>query len=564
MNTLLSILIAPFLIIGGWLGIADESSNIADYQPVPIENIDQESPLVAGSYPFVDQALEDREGDRLGAFNFVSSGRYTLAGSGIGLTDTSIELTSFKQPVSEVELTMTDFGSIGYATINPGSATKKEFVSFTGITQDGSTDKATLTGVTRGLGFVSPYTASSTLRQSHSGGTTLIISNPPQLYDQLATKQNDQTITGYWNVPTPLAGTNIANKDYVDGVVSGGAVTDEAIVVAGNAGETVATGTLVYFASDGEWYKTDLDLADTHRDTVIGLTQGAGTDGNAVSGGVLLRGLDSNQTGLTTGSNYFVSATAGELSTATSTNTLILGEAKSSTEIYFDPSTGETLIPSVSADNNFTGTNTFATTTNIGSFPAWQIGKNIAVLSSTGTSTFDVPSGVDKLYVQLVAGGGGGGSPDSANESASGGGAGGYSMEFVDVSATSTIQYFIGSGGSADTAGGRTTFGTIGFEFLTATGGQPGSDPAVTSAGGLGGVGSGGDINQNGAPGHGGDTTGSSGGNGGASFFGGGGVGGVSNGAGGNGLSYGAGGGGGHGTGNVAGSGADGVIIIIW
>lgn len=204
------------------------------------------------------------------------------------------------------------------------------------------------------------------------------------------------------------------------------------------------------------------------------------------------------------------------------------------------------------------------TTTPIGSFPAWQIGKNIQVLNSTGTSTWDVPSGITKAMVQIVGAGGGGGSPDSANESASGGGAGGYAMEFVDLSATSTVQYFIGTGGSADTAGGRTTFGTIGFEFLTATGGQPGSDPAVTSAGGLGGVGSGGDINQYGSPGGSGDTTASSGAHGGASFFGGGGLGGVSNGAGGNGLSFGAGGGGGHGTGNVAGSGANGVIIIIW
>ena len=134
---------------------------------------------------------------QLGAYNFVGGQKYYLAGSGVGTSDTSITLTSFTQPVSGIELTMSDFGEIGYATLEPNTS-KKEFISFTGITQDSNSTQATLTGVTRGLGFVSPYTASSTLRQTHSGGTVLVISNPPQLYNELATKKNSQTITGVW------------------------------------------------------------------------------------------------------------------------------------------------------------------------------------------------------------------------------------------------------------------------------------------------------------------------------------------------------------------------------
>jgi hypothetical protein len=140
----------------------------------------------------------------LGTTNFVSGGRYKLAAGGIGLTDVTIILQSFTDPASSRELAMDDFGDIGYATIEPGT-TKKEFVSFTGITQDAGSTKATLTGVTRGLQFTTPYTASSSIVETHSGGSTLIISNPPQLYNRLATKDNAEWITGIWTF----------NKDYL-------------------------------------------------------------------------------------------------------------------------------------------------------------------------------------------------------------------------------------------------------------------------------------------------------------------------------------------------------------
>lgn len=139
--------------------------------------------------------------ERVGGFNFVGGKNYFLYGSGVGSSDTSLKLTSFKMPVAEINLTMTNFGDIGYGTIDPGSATKQEFISFTGITQNAD-GTATLTGVTRGLLFVSPYTASSTLQKAHTGGAIFVISNPPQLYNELATKKNDESITGTWNYPS--------------------------------------------------------------------------------------------------------------------------------------------------------------------------------------------------------------------------------------------------------------------------------------------------------------------------------------------------------------------------
>ena len=102
----------------------------------------------------------------LGAFQPAAGGTYRLQTS-IGSTDTSIRLASFEEPISDLPITMTSLTSdIGYGTVDPQSSTRKEFVSFTGISQN-SDGTATLTGVTRGLAFLYPFTASTTLRQAH-------------------------------------------------------------------------------------------------------------------------------------------------------------------------------------------------------------------------------------------------------------------------------------------------------------------------------------------------------------------------------------------------------------
>lgn len=167
----------------------------------------------------------------LGSTNFVGGDVYRLSGSGISASATSVELQSFQVPVSGEELTMSDFGTTGYATIEPGTS-KKEFISFTGVSQDADSDKCTLTGVTRGLQFTTPYTASTSLAQAHSGGSKLIISNPPQLYNKMAAKDNDETITGTWtfnelmtldSYEAPTADAQFAPKAYVDAVATSGA-----------------------------------------------------------------------------------------------------------------------------------------------------------------------------------------------------------------------------------------------------------------------------------------------------------------------------------------------------
>lgn len=155
----------------------------------------------------------------LGDFNPTGGQTYRLQSS-IGGSSTSVTLQSFKEPTSGIKYTMSYLNStIEYATIEPQSS-NKEFVSFTGITQnaDGS---ATLTGLSRGLGFSYPFTASTTLQQAHSAQSIFILSNPPQLYNQYANKSNADTITGNWtftgqttfsNFPiSPLQSTSSVN-----------------------------------------------------------------------------------------------------------------------------------------------------------------------------------------------------------------------------------------------------------------------------------------------------------------------------------------------------------------
>ncbi len=126
--------------------------------------------IAVGGYLYPRQEVQEPVGT---AFTQAVAGNiYRLSGSGVTKSASSVGIREFKQPVSGVKLQIGDFGTIGFATLEPGSQTKKEFISFTGVTQNGD-GSATLTGVVRGLGFVDPYTASSTLELAHSGGSRL-------------------------------------------------------------------------------------------------------------------------------------------------------------------------------------------------------------------------------------------------------------------------------------------------------------------------------------------------------------------------------------------------------
>lgn len=261
---------------------------------------------------------------------------YTLANS-IGSTDTTITLSSFLEPVTGTPYTMALLDTdIVYATIAPRTDSS-EFISFTEITQNAN-GTATLTGVTRGLSKKYPFTESSTYKLPHGGQSQFIISNSPQLFNKYGVLENDEEVTGQWKVPTPIDNEDIANKEYVDNLVNGGAVSTNRIVVAGIAGETIAEGNLVYFKeADGYWWKSDANDSSTIINVQLGIAQGNGTATNNISGGVLIKGVDTNNTG-TGGAPAFASDTAGAISSSTGTIPRVVGQyINSNGGLYFNP-----------------------------------------------------------------------------------------------------------------------------------------------------------------------------------------------------------------------------------
>jgi len=108
----------------------------------------------------------------------------------------------------------------------------------------------------------------------------------------------------------------------------------------------------------------------------------------------------------------------------------------------------------------------------------------------TGSSTWNRPSGVRYIRVQ-VQGGAGGGSGHGE-----GGGAGGYSERFLDVTGISSVSVTIGGGGGGTyysgpgDNGGASSFGP----YVSASAGT-GANRQNQHSGGVSGVGSGGNLN---------------------------------------------------------------------
>jgi len=315
------------------------------------------------------------------AYNPAGGKIYTLKSS-ISSTATTIVLSSFKVPVSDDNITMALMNTdIAYATIAP-KTTSAEFISFTTITQNAN-GTATLTGVTRGLNKTYPFTEDSDFKLPHSGQSQFILSDAPQVFAKYGALDNDEVITGQWEAPTPLDAADVANKAYVDAVASGSPVSLNRIVVAGIAGETLTIGNSVYFKeSDGRWWKTDADDASTINNVQLGIAQGAGTAGNNITGGVLIAGLDTNNTG-TGGATVFLSNTAGGFSTTTGTIPRVVGQyIASSGGLYFNPNY-QSVLTSYAVDA--VGTDAYAITLP-DAFNAYYAGMTVSFKAGTANT----------------------------------------------------------------------------------------------------------------------------------------------------------------------------------
>lgn len=177
------------------------------------------------------EALLREESLSLGANTPIAGSTYNLAGSGVTGSATSITLQSFTIVQTGQAIVDGDLPDTFFITIDPGNKRRQEIISCTTVVQNSGGD-ATLSGCSRGLSPITPYTASSTLEFAHAGGAQVIFSDPPQLFVRYGDKSDTETITGTWgftSVPTTTddctVSTEFCPKSYIDSQVNQGAVT---------------------------------------------------------------------------------------------------------------------------------------------------------------------------------------------------------------------------------------------------------------------------------------------------------------------------------------------------
>jgi len=174
-------------------------------------------------------------------FRFAQLQPFLLAGAGQVIGSTTIVLQSMLDINGNALSMATDFGSIGYGTLEPGNGTLEEQISFSGLTNNGD-GTVTLSGV-NSVAFVYPYTETSGLSKTHAGASTFVISNTSGFYNKFVAKDDDGTISetltftqpnfpqmdGIGTAPTLPA--QLVTKHYVDSAVIAGAPNASATTI---------------------------------------------------------------------------------------------------------------------------------------------------------------------------------------------------------------------------------------------------------------------------------------------------------------------------------------------
>lgn len=129
------------------------------------------------------------------------------------------------------------------------------------------------------------------------------------------------------------AGTTVRTVDNIGAVPPSTVDLD----VTGTAGVAIAAGEVAYLSDGsggltaGRWYLADADLVYGSITCVIGLAPAA--IAGAASGSLRMGGRLTGLTGLTAGTNYYVSATAGALTATAPTNARLVGTADGTTSL---------------------------------------------------------------------------------------------------------------------------------------------------------------------------------------------------------------------------------------
>ncbi len=137
------------------------------------------------------------------------------------------------------------------------------------------------------------------------------------------------------------AGTTVFTRDYIGATPAATVDLD----IAGTAGENLAAGSTVFLSDGsggltaGRWYRADADQAySSSAAGMVGIVPASIDSGD--SGSIRLAGRATGLSGLTAGVSYYVSATAGELTSTRPAYARLVGVADSTTSIILAPVAG--------------------------------------------------------------------------------------------------------------------------------------------------------------------------------------------------------------------------------
>lgn len=258
--------------------------------------------------------------------------------SSITKTDTTIIVNFIKDTAGNSVTDFEDvFGDLGIFVLSPKTS-REEIFSFTGFTILGN-GKYQLTGVTRGLQSIDPYTADTDYAFDHPANSEVIFSNSPLFYDQFVSTNGTPTITGQWNFSTnPLLNGAVSNsksaatKEYVDDKTYGAVAQDELIIDEAPAnGTIVARNVVKYNDVSNYWEIADQDdsgIDDFDSLVAFAMTDKSGT--NTID--VILLGVLTGFTGLTVGAKYYLGDSGGITTTPTGAS-IWMGTAIASNEM---------------------------------------------------------------------------------------------------------------------------------------------------------------------------------------------------------------------------------------
>lgn len=261
--------------------------------------------------------------------------------------------TTLLKCIADLRLSLASAVNIGDTTATLSSATDSDGVALPagkyGFTIDRGTagkeyivadlSGTALTGV---LSITRQGASASGFDTYHRGGASVEITDWAILSRILnnlsgATGFDSGVNLGYDAAPAGLTGNQFATVNYVLSVVAGGAVSfDQQVVTNQTAGENLTAGNIVYFKeSDQKWWKADADLTATFDQLKLGVALATVSADASVSIGI--SGPIAQFSGLTLGSRYYLSNTAGGVSTSAGTNRVFLGWALTATTIIFSP-----------------------------------------------------------------------------------------------------------------------------------------------------------------------------------------------------------------------------------